>query len=378
MKAFAITNEGIEDIAATEMKELVTATNIRSSNRIITFDVKTFKDFCTLAYSSQSLSRLCYLICEFEVSSSLAATTENLKQKLKEFKINDWTEKDFVVECERYGKHDFNSLDFKTDANKLISEITGNKSDFKSPQLRFYCYISNKNGYFGIDVAGFDLSKREYRIFGHSSDLKATAAYALVRLSGFKGSTILLDPFCRSGAIAIEAALFASGFPVNYYRKDSFSFLKLKPFSKFKNFFEAVDKKIDSKKRKIFNYSSSIAHVRSSEKNAKIAGINKVINFGRVDLEWLELRFDKGTVDGIVSYPPLLSKNSDVSQIKKLYSEFFYEADFILSKKGKIIVAAYEPSALTEAAAKHKFWLSSKMQFSMGKEKLIALVFMKS
>ena len=381
MKAFALTNAGIEDIAAAEIKELVIAANIRGSSSVVTFDIKDFKDFCVLAYRSQSLSRLCYSICEFEAATSLVAAIKNLKLKLRNFKISDWAEKDFVVECERRGKHDFNSHDFSIAANNLISEISGNDNvNFKSPSLRFFCCINDNKGFFGIDVAGFDLSKRDYRIFGHSSDLKATVAYALLRMAGFKRSTALLDPFCRSGAIAIEAALFGSGFPVNYYRKDSFSFLNLKPFSpiNFKSFFAAVDKKIETEKLKIFNYSPSIANVRSSEKNAKIAGINKVINFARVDLEWLELKFEHGTVDDIVSYPPLLSKSTDASKIKRLYPEFFYQASLILSKKGRIIVAAHDADALTEAAAKHDFKLSSKMQFSMGEEKLIALVFVGS
>lgn len=379
MKAFAIVNEGLEKVAAADVKELVPATNFHSNDCILTFDVGDFKHFCSLAYLSQSISRLCCSICEFQVSKSLATTTDNFKQKLKNFELTDWLQKNsFVVECERYGEHDFTSLDFKTAANKLVSEITGNNDiDFKVPHLKFYCHISDNKGYFGVDISGFDLSKREYRIFGHSSDLKATVAHSLVRLAG---SNTILDPFCRSGAIAIEAALDAAHFPVNYYRKDSFSFLSLKPFSgiDFKKFFAAIDEKIDLKKKKIFTYSSSIGHVRSAEKNAKIAGINKTINFARVDLEWLELRFDKNTLDAIVSYPPGISKNSDVSKIKKVYSEFFYQADYLLSEKGKIVLAARHAEALTEAAVKNKFKLSSEMKFSMGQDNFLVLIFIKN
>jgi len=375
MKAFAISNQGIETITAAEIKELINSKNVNSSSSVITFDINDFKDLCKLVYCSQSVSRVCFLLCEFDVAKSITTTANNLKQKLKDFKISDWADEDFVVECERYGKHDFTSHDFAIAANNLIS---GAKVNFKSPQLRFYCYIQNNKGFFGVDVAGFDLGKREYRIFGHSSDLKATVAYSLARLSDFKPNTILLDPFSRSGAIAIEAALFASHFPVNYYRKDSFAFLKLKPFSNIDSkVFEARDKRIEKKKLQIFNYSSSIAHVRSSEKNAKIAGINKLMKFSRVDVEWLELKFDKETVDAIVSYPPMLSKNTNTANVKKLYSEFFYQADFILSKNGKIVLAARSADALTEAATKHNFRLSSKLEFSMGEEERVALVFVR-
>ncbi len=81
MKAFAVTNPGIEAIAATEIKELVIAADIHCSSGLIAFDVKDFKDFCALAYRSQSLSRLCFLVCEFEAASSLSVAAKNLKQR---------------------------------------------------------------------------------------------------------------------------------------------------------------------------------------------------------------------------------------------------------------------------------------------------------
>ena len=379
MKAFATCNPGFEDIAVLEISELVRSDAKPRDAGMVVFEASDLKGLCLLAYRAQSLSRVCCLLAEFEVSGSLAHTLENLKKKLKNFRMTDWTEKDFVVECSRSGTHDFTSHDLATAANDLISEKSGAGFDFKAPQLRLYCYIREKKGYFGVDVAGFDLSKREYRIFGHSSDLKATVAYSLVRLSGFaKG--ILLDPFSRSGSIVIEASLFASRFPVNYHRRDSFSFLKLKAFSgiDFDGFFAGIDKKILSGKKPVFNFNSSIAHVRSAEKNAKIAGINKAIKFARVDTELLELRFDKETVDYIVSYPPLLSKSADISEIKKLYSEFFYQAEFILSKKGRIVLAAIEESALSQAASRRGFKLDSKREFLMGTDSKMALVFIRS
>ncbi len=381
MKAFAVTSAGIEKIAVVEISELSSAADISSSgDGVITFSVSDVRDFCTLSYRSQSLSRLCCLICEFDAASSLSVAAKNLKQKLKGFKMSDWIADgdSFVVDCGRFGSHDFNSLDFSTEANKIISEISGNKSvSFKSPLLRFFCHIAGNRGYFGVDIAGFDLGKREYRIFGHASDLKAAIAYALVRLSGFTPKSSLLDPFCRSGAIAIEAALFASAFPVNYYRKDAFSFRSLKPFSKLNldKLFVDCDRKIRKEKLRIFNYGPSVSHTASSEKNAKIAGVNKLISFSRVDTEWLELKFDREKIDFIVSFPPLLSRNSDASKIRKLYSEFFYQANLILSKKGKIVLAAFDAEAFEAAAAARSFVLESKLEFLAGSEKRLAVVF---
>ena len=375
IKCFAIVSRGFEKTAALEAKELSGAKNFKIEDGIITFEQDSPEKACMLAYRSQLISKLCVNLTRFSASENVKSSLDNLKQELRSFKVNDWSDNGFSVECDRRGNHKFNSHDFELGSCKLI----GKNVNFKSPEIKFYCLINENKGYFGADVAGFDLSKRDYRIFGHSSDLKATAAYFLLRLSDYDSEKVLVDPFSRSGAIAIEAALFAGKFPVNYYRKDLFSFLHLKPFSKidFEKLFKEADKTIKSEKLKIHNYSSTIPHLKSAEKNAKIAGVNKTIKFSRIDLESLDAKFDKEEVDLITSYPPLTSKTSNQARIKKLYNELFYQANYVLKKNGKVVLASKETEHLTEAALKNDFKLSSQKKFFIGEETKLALTFVK-
>ncbi len=388
MKAFAISTPGLESVSALEVKELVSAA-ATAAGGIVLFPVKKFEELCVLSYRAQSVSRVCYLICDFKVETAISATAANFSKSLTEsgFKISEWLANGntFSVECSRYGVHSFTSQDFSAAAVASVSKLLEREKIsasvvFKSPSLPFFCYISGDKGFFGIDVAGFDLSKRDYRIHHHSNDLKSTTAYSLVRLSGFGKGSVLLDPFSRSGAIAIEAAMFASGFPVNYYRRDSFSFLKLKLFSSigFSKFFAAVDKRINGNKTKIHNYSSAMPNISFSEKNARISGVNKLIDFSRVNVEWLETKFNRNSVDAIVSYPPLLSRSADASAVRKLYREFFYQAGLILSKKGRIVLAAIEADALSAAAQSNNFGIDKSFPFSAGQQGMVALVFARS
>jgi putative N6-adenine-specific DNA methylase len=62
-----------------------------------------------------------------------------------------------------------------------------------------------------IDAAGEPLSRRGYRLASGKAPLKETLAAALVLASGWDRRGTLLDPFCGSGTIAIEAALMAAG-----------------------------------------------------------------------------------------------------------------------------------------------------------------------
>ena len=60
-----------------------------------------------------------------------------------------------------------------------------------------------------LDVSGDPLFKRGYRIEGGVAPLRETTAAAILLLSGWRRKFPLYDPFCGSGTIAIEAAMFA-------------------------------------------------------------------------------------------------------------------------------------------------------------------------
>ncbi len=62
-----------------------------------------------------------------------------------------------------------------------------------------------------IDTSGQGLHKRGYRPLAHEAPIRETLAAGLVRLSRYNpfGEEALVDPFCGSGTIPIEAALLA-------------------------------------------------------------------------------------------------------------------------------------------------------------------------
>ena len=62
-----------------------------------------------------------------------------------------------------------------------------------------------------IDTSGAGLHKRGYRVKNVAAPMKETLAAALVQLSFWKKGRLLLDPFCGSGTIAIEAAMYERG-----------------------------------------------------------------------------------------------------------------------------------------------------------------------
>ncbi len=74
-----------------------------------------------------------------------------------------------------------------------------------------------------LDSSGALLHRRGYRLETAKAPLRETLAAALLLASGWDRSSPLLDPFCGSGTIAIEAARMALGIPPGAQR--SFAFM---------------------------------------------------------------------------------------------------------------------------------------------------------
>ena len=337
MKGLVITSKGIEETASLEVKDLINA-NCKIEKGCVAFDFKNFRDLCLLCYKCQSADRVLYLIGSFEFKNFF----EDFEIFIKKIEFDKWINesKKFKVECIREGTHGFNSVDVGTKTAKLILKKSKSKKiDMKNYEVIFLVYIIDDKCYFGVDFAGFELNKRAYKIFLHPNSLRGTIAYALVRGSGFEKKEVMLDPFSRDGVIAIEAAFYAADFPYNYYKKDKFAFLKLKIGIDFEKFFGEADKKIKKPKAGIYAYDHLFKYVDYSRKNAKIAGVDKHINFSRVELEWLDIKFKKESVGRIITNPPT-SKNANLDRI---YNEFFYQCGYILKNKGTVALITRIP-----------------------------------
>lgn len=84
-------------------------------------------------------------------------------------------------------------------------------SDQQEIEYPIHIYIKNNIVSLMIDTTGkYALSRRGYRTKTSRAPLRETIAAALIIVSRWKNETLLIDPFCGSGTIPIEAALIAS------------------------------------------------------------------------------------------------------------------------------------------------------------------------
>jgi putative N6-adenine-specific DNA methylase len=73
-----------------------------------------------------------------------------------------------------------------------------------------------------VDSTGAALHHRAWRVAGHKAPIRPTLAAGLLLASGWDPSQTLVDPFCGSGTIAIEAALIAARRAPNLGRSFAF------------------------------------------------------------------------------------------------------------------------------------------------------------
>jgi 23S rRNA G2445 N2-methylase RlmL len=90
------------------------------------------------------------------------------------------------------------------------------------PDLRIHARLYEDICTLSVDTSGEPLFKRGWRKFGGDASLKEPLAAACVLASRWDLRSPLLDPFCGSGTILIEAAFLAAGLPPGLDREYGF------------------------------------------------------------------------------------------------------------------------------------------------------------
>ena len=90
-------------------------------------------------------------------------------------------------------------------------ELWGERSsvDLEEPDLHLHLHLGKGGAVLSLDGCGGSLHRRGYRAAMGAAPLKENLAAGLIHLTGWDGTTPLVDPLCGSGTLLIEAASFA-------------------------------------------------------------------------------------------------------------------------------------------------------------------------
>ena len=105
----------------------------------------------------------------------------------------------------------FTALQVKNALIDRQRDLWGERSsiDLEEPDLNLHLHLHRGDATLSLDGSGGSLHRRGYRAAMGAAPLKENLAAGLIRLSGWDGTTPLVDPLCGSGTLLIEAAAMA-------------------------------------------------------------------------------------------------------------------------------------------------------------------------
>lgn len=167
-----------------------------------------------------------------------------------------------------------------------------------------------------IDTSGAGLHKRGYRQAQGEAPLKETLAAALIQISKWNPNRPFVDPFCGSGTIALEAAMFGQNIAPGYNREfisEDWPWMKAQ-------IWDAVRDEAES----LANYDqpleivgSDIDHrmVSIAQENATEAGFGELITFKQMQAR----DFTTQLTDGVmIGNPPYGERIGDVDVVEQV------------------------------------------------------------
>lgn len=170
----------------------------------------------------------------------------------------------------------------------------------------------------GLDTSGVSLHKRGYRRLTAKAPIAENLAAAIIDLSPWNADRILVDPFCGSGTIPIEAAMKAANMAPGMNRDflaDTWS--NLIDARLWKDSFDEARDLVDGNVRPdIQGYDISDEMVVIARENARLAGVDKLIHFQTRPVSQLSHSKKYGF---IITNPPYGERLEDKASIEPLY-----------------------------------------------------------
>src|SRR3989338_4206547 len=251
------------------------------------------------------------LVKEFEFKKEQDIYKQDLKLNFKG---------SFRVDCVREGNHKFSSQDIRKSLGELIYK-KGFKVNLKDPETIIFVDIKDNKCFIGLNPKFH--TKRFYRIRNTLGSINASIAYSMIVLAETKKSDKILDPFCTDGIILIEAGLLGC--------KDLYGLTQ------------------DTKNASI---------------NAKIAKVK--INLDKENLDWIDTKFEEGYITKIITKIISPSKKISKSIAEEITKEFFYQAKYVLNKKGIMVILTQNKEIIEKFASEFEFKIIHTLEVKQG------------
>ncbi|WP_418222523.1 THUMP domain-containing class I SAM-dependent RNA methyltransferase [Clostridium isatidis] len=318
-KLIATTTFGLEGITAKELKALGYE-NLRTENGKVHFEGDEM-DIAIANIHLRTADRILINMGEFN-----AFSFEELYQGTKKINWSDIIPKDGImhvngksVKSTLFSVPDCQSIVKKAIVDSMSASYGIKKFEEDGPLYKIEVSILKDKVTLTIDTSGPGLHKRGYREEAGIAPLKETLAAAMVLISRWKEDFTLIDPFCGSGTILIEAAMIMQNIAPGLCR--TFTCETWPTFDEdiFEQVREGAERAIKNKDIKLLGYDIDGRVLKVARSNAEKAGVAQYIDFHRRNF----MDFSSSEKYAfIISNPPYGERLGDKKEVEELYKRF--------------------------------------------------------
>lgn len=167
-----------------------------------------------------------------------------------------------------------------------------------------------------IDTSGAGLHRRGYRVKQGDAPLKETLAAALVLLTNWQPDQLLIDPFCGSGTIPIEAALIGQNIAPGFNREFISENWEFIPSNYWHKALEEVED-LAKYDQPLHIIGTDINHqmIQISKDNALEAGLSDLIDWKQMQVADLQIITENGYLIGNPPYGKRIGKEKRVGEL---------------------------------------------------------------
>jgi len=390
MKFLAYVHEHFEDVFVREILKLADIKDVKVMPNLVEFELtdKIQEKISKIILYSRSLRRIMILFDSYEFKDfddildyykkyfQDISITENINHLLDDMSAKSEL-KTFCSRTLKKGSYEFNSQNLDALIGEIILENNKDlKVNLETPDFIIFNLIINDKIYFGMDLTNLDLGKRDYKVYSVSGSMKSSLIFSLfyhyLDDEFFKNikEELIVNYNVIDGSFLIEFAQYLRNIsPLTHNYKD----LIINNYFDISKYFTKTKEFIF----KLFGLDKNFAALNAVKKNMALADIKDDIKLSRLDISWLDTKYEEHTIDLLFTsfVPRAIMSDKD---IQKHCEDFVYQLDFVL--RHRAIIVTTKPQAFIQAYEKKKpkLKLYEQLNFNVGTNNYSVIVFDKA
>ncbi|GAB6188274.1 class I SAM-dependent RNA methyltransferase [Marinitoga arctica] len=322
MEYIALCATGLEKVLSNELKKMNYKIE-KTKDGMVFFSGKDY-DYYNLNLNIRTAERILIQIGEFH-----AETFDELYDGIMNLSLSHFLPKNgkIIIDKVRSSKSLlYNKSVIQSIIKKAIVENLKKTYNLKTYSeehgiYKIRAYLKKNNIILALDTTGDGLHKRGYRKLVSEAPLRETIAAAMILKAGWKRKFALIDPFCGSGTIPIEAALYGLNISPGLYRNFSFESWKNYDKKRFDTLKKQAKEAIKYSDLKIYGFDKNYKMIEIALKNSQNFGLDKFIKFEKRNMESIKLNYSSGY---IITNPPYGIRLNDKTHAEKIYEQMRY------------------------------------------------------